>query len=776
MTSILYIINHQPPGCEKPLPGWFVPLSGPAKELWLERAMKFLGEDKLETLKQGLSWDSDLARELVKVVKECEKSSSVSSFAAAKEPPAVTTAMNGSLQTQHVSQETQVAAAAMPFRLSPVPPATPLRLPPPQPITEPVTEQDLSPASHDSIKATNSSEKKQAAAPETPLVPSIALQNPLLLPKVARKECQDRNFEKEYKNVQKAQDKIKICRARILSEYGGGDCNQEDGSFLKLCRIVTAMDDLRQEYNNKKTATARKVELCCKFCDMDPECKFYPDRHFWNRARRIAVCMRTCNDMKKFEGEKSLSQYQCKVCGKDKKVAGAASSGNVPVESSTRNDAADTVRKPGPPTAIKPIVASTTDTAREQKRDAGSIESLNKNRKKKRRVHTAGTRVYWIPTQSDIFFGRGRKISGHAGNIAFRELIKKNQAIYHTLATAKEKYEFTQNVLLEIHKNQGRFLNKDEVGWYEVSDMVAREKIAQALRETWPTNSVSGDNSKKENHRGLDARYHSEKAVGYNLIAPKPRIISGNDTYFGPAANQGIAAAKQKLGFLYEEGLGVTQDYDKARGYYELAAKQGLAAAQYNLGYMYDEGLGVTQDYDKARHYYELAAKQGLAAAQYNLGYMYDEGLGVTTDDDKAREYFELAAKQGLAGAQNRLGYMYQNGLGVTQDYYKARHYYELAADQGHATAQYGLGWMYYSGCGVTQSFNKARHYYELAAKQGHAAAQYNLGYMYDEGLGVTTDYDKAREYFELAAKLGHESAKVNRQAIGGKGGEVAKT
>jgi TPR repeat protein len=54
--------------------------------------------------------------------------------------------------------------------------------------------------------------------------------------------------------------------------------------------------------------------------------------------------------------------------------------------------------------------------------------------------------------------------------------------------------------------------------------------------------------------------------------------------------------------------------------------------AQYNLGYLYRNGHGVTQDYAKARHFYELAAEQGHASGQFGLGYLYDEGLGVLQD------------------------------------------------------------------------------------------------------------------------------------------------
>jgi tetratricopeptide (TPR) repeat protein len=48
----------------------------------------------------------------------------------------------------------------------------------------------------------------------------------------------------------------------------------------------------------------------------------------------------------------------------------------------------------------------------------------------------------------------------------------------------------------------------------------------------------------------------------------------------------------------------VSQDYAKARHFYELAAEQGNAAAQHNLGYLYYHGRGVTQDYAEARHFY----------------------------------------------------------------------------------------------------------------------------------------------------------------------------
>jgi len=79
-----------------------------------------------------------------------------------------------------------------------------------------------------------------------------------------------------------------------------------------------------------------------------------------------------------------------------------------------------------------------------------------------------------------------------------------------------------------------------------------------------------------------------------------------------------------------------------------LAAEQGEAFAQLNLGWMYDKGDGVPQDYAEAVKWYRLAAEQGHAKAQYNLGVMYAKGRGVPKDYVQAYMWFNLSAAQGL--------------------------------------------------------------------------------------------------------------------------------
>jgi TPR repeat protein len=88
-----------------------------------------------------------------------------------------------------------------------------------------------------------------------------------------------------------------------------------------------------------------------------------------------------------------------------------------------------------------------------------------------------------------------------------------------------------------------------------------------------------------------------------------------------------------------------------ARGDYVAATKslipraeRGNANAQARLGFMYEHGRGVPQDYSLAVYWYTCAAAQGYSTAQYLLGLMYDKGLGVVRSDVLAYMWFNLAA------------------------------------------------------------------------------------------------------------------------------------
>jgi len=70
----------------------------------------------------------------------------------------------------------------------------------------------------------------------------------------------------------------------------------------------------------------------------------------------------------------------------------------------------------------------------------------------------------------------------------------------------------------------------------------------------------------------------------------------------------GSARALGQLGFRYENGFGVPQNYAAAADLYLRAAEQGDPFAQSRLGLSYDKGHGVRQDFILAYKWLDLAA------------------------------------------------------------------------------------------------------------------------------------------------------------------------
>src|SRR5579863_8129664 len=71
---------------------------------------------------------------------------------------------------------------------------------------------------------------------------------------------------------------------------------------------------------------------------------------------------------------------------------------------------------------------------------------------------------------------------------------------------------------------------------------------------------------------------------------------------------RGNARALARLGFRYENGFGVPQNYVAAADLYQRAAERGDAFGQSRLGLSYDKGHGVPRDYILAYKWLNLAA------------------------------------------------------------------------------------------------------------------------------------------------------------------------
>ena len=154
-----------------------------------------------------------------------------------------------------------------------------------------------------------------------------------------------------------------------------------------------------------------------------------------------------------------------------------------------------------------------------------------------------------------------------------------------------------------------------------------------------------------------------------------------------PIAEAGNPGAQNNLGFMYEDGLGVRQNYFLAMNWYRQAADSGLAQAQHNMGMLYHHGYGVAQNLPEAFRWFTKAAAQGLAESEYMLALAMQKGDGTTLDYGGARVNFLSAARKAYAPAQLMYAFMLQAGEGGEPDSYRALVWATLAQAQGMDSA-----------------------------------------------------------------------------------------
>jgi len=147
----------------------------------------------------------------------------------------------------------------------------------------------------------------------------------------------------------------------------------------------------------------------------------------------------------------------------------------------------------------------------------------------------------------------------------------------------------------------------------------------------------------------------------------------------------------------------------------QYAAEGGHPIAQWKLGRMYADGVGVTQDDLRAFEYFSRIANAHaedspsapqstiVANAFVALGRYYLNGIPnskIKSDPERAREMFSYAASYfGNADAQYDLARLYLNGGGTSRDDFRyGARWLGLAAQKGQHQAQALLGQMLFNG------------------------------------------------------------------------------
>ena len=189
------------------------------------------------------------------------------------------------------------------------------------------------------------------------------------------------------------------------------------------------------------------------------------------------------------------------------------------------------------------------------------------------------------------------------------------------------------------------------------------------------------------------ARAFDGTAVGQDspiaVLSPQPgtkKLVPPNPIPNAPTsltalqyqAEGGHPVAQWKLGRMYANGDGVTQDDLRAFEYFSRVANAHaedsptapqaaiVANAFVSLGRYYLDGIPNTKvkaDAERAREMFSYAASYfGNADAQYDLARLYLKGVGTPRDTKYGVRWLGLAAQKGQHQAQAMLGQMLFNG------------------------------------------------------------------------------------------------------------------
>ena len=139
------------------------------------------------------------------------------------------------------------------------------------------------------------------------------------------------------------------------------------------------------------------------------------------------------------------------------------------------------------------------------------------------------------PGPNDVLLGKGKSFQNHEGNVVFRAIVDQWRPKYDAAPRKSDKSWIT-NAILKVVQNEkgGRFLDRFKgldggVGWLEVDDKRAKEKVALCFRskrrsDVEVRNELSGDatgTSKPKDAGSVDNSDHSRDLINNSVALDK---------------------------------------------------------------------------------------------------------------------------------------------------------------------------------------------------------------------------------------------------------------
>lgn len=246
----------------------------------------------------------------------------------------------------------------------------------------------------------------------------------------------------------------------------------------------------------------------------------------------------------------------------------------------------------------------------------------------------------------------------------------------------------------------------------------------------------------------LGLSYLNGAGVSQNIVEAKKwfeKVISKNDNIY----------AILNIAHIYRTGHinGIAIDYIKYKVIIEKLAAMKVPKAITKLGEIYRDGYGVSQNDSTANAYFVEAIKLGDGEAMSNYADQYYNGSGVEKNIEKCIYWNEEAIKKNDIWGQANMMILYKGGEGVKKDYGKAKKILDDLKEIAINTQDYSLL------SSVTWSYINDKDYdlaIELTKKIKSSDYFYILGHMFVKGYGVQKSLIECKKLMEKGADLGN--------------------
>lgn len=189
--------------------------------------------------------------------------------------------------------------------------------------------------------------------------------------------------------------------------------------------------------------------------------------------------------------------------------------------------------------------------------------------------------------------------------------------------------------------------------------------------------------------------------------------------------------------------------------YIKFCVENELKESIFKYGYIYEKGIGIEQNYEKAYYYYTLAAETKYIKAMIKLGDWYKIGIFLNRNIDLAIKWYEKAAKEEDIEAIEKLIEIYERGIGGRRSDIKAIYYVFKLIDLDAIKGKEKLVYYCFKGIGIEENKEKGYELLEEIKEIDLGTAKYINGYLGEEGL-IDIDNDEIIRLYMEGIELGN--------------------